>query len=260
MRSLNIAATGMLAQQMNVDVISNNIANLNTTGYKRQTIAFQDLIYQSMRRVGTESSDSGTLLPTGIELGTGVRPAAIYRVTSQGELVATDNPLDLAVQGEGYFSVEMPDGSIAYTRAGAFQLNQNGEVVTADGYLVQPGITIPTGAVSVTVNISGEVITTNSDATTTNVGQFDISTFLNEGGLGALGGNLYLETQASGSATTGVAGDTGFGTILGGFLETSNVDVVGQITSLITAQRAYEMNSQVVSASDEMLQTLAQVA
>lgn len=258
MRSLNVAATGMLAQQLNVAVISNNIANLNTTAYKQQRAEFQDLIYQSIRRVGTNSSDAGTIVPTGIEIGTGVKTAAIYRITGQGELLNTGNTFDLAMQGQGWFSIELPDGTIAYTRAGSFSVNADGTVVTADGYTVQPGITIPSGTVDITINSSGEVIT--SDGTTnTVVGQLEVTTFPNEAGLSAQGSNLFIETEASGSPTTGVAGDTGFGTILSGFLETSNVDIVQEITRLITAQRAYEMNSSVVQTSDEMLQNLSQL-
>jgi flagellar basal-body rod protein FlgG len=259
MRALNIAATGMLSQQLNVDVISNNIANLNTTGYKRQRAEFQDLIYQNLRRVGTDSSDAGTIVPTGVQVGTGVKPSAVYRIMEQGELLPTGNDLDVAIQGEGFFSVSLPDGTISYTRAGSFQLNANGEIVTSDGYTVQPGITIPTGTIDVTINSSGQVIATDSAEVKTTAGQFELSTFINPAGLSAIGGNLFLENEASGSPTTGVPGDTGFGTTLGGFLETGNVDVVKEITALITAQRAYELNSQVIQASDEMLQTIGQI-
>lgn len=257
---MNIAATGMDAQQRNVEVISNNIANLNTTAFKAQRAEFQDLIYQSLKRVGTQSSDAGTILPSGIHLGTGVRTAAVYRIISQGELLTTGNPLDVAIQGQGYFSIQLPDGTIAYTRAGSFQANADGDLVTPEGYIVQPGITLPTDAVSITVNASGEIISTASDETQTVLGQLELSTFLNPAGLSPLGGNLFLENEASGAPTTGVPGDTGFGTILGGALETSNVDIVSQITNLITAQRAYEMNGKVIKAGDEMLQSTSQLS
>jgi flagellar basal-body rod protein FlgG len=239
MRSLNIAATGMLAQQLNVEVISNNIANMNTTGFKRQRAEFQDLLYQTEERVGSSSSDTGTIVPSGVQIGVGVKTAAVYRVSQQGNLTSTDNTYDLAIQGRGYFKISLPSGDTAYTRAGSFQLSPSGQLVTTDGYTVQPGITIPPDAV-----------------TPQNVGQLELATFPNDAGLEAKGDNLMLETPASGTATTAVAGSPGIGTILQGFLETSNVNVVQEITNLITAQRAYEMNSKVIEASDEMMRTL----
>jgi flagellar basal-body rod protein FlgG len=260
MRALSIAATGMLAQQLNVEVISNNIANMNTTAYKRQRAEFQDLLYQDERRVGSTSSDAGTIVPSGIQLGLGVRTAAVYRMTGQGNLMSTENTLDLAVQGKGFFQIELPSGEIAYTRAGSFQLSPLGEIVTADGYVVLPGITIPDDAIDATVNTSGEVLVTlTGEVTPQNVGQIELTSFANQVGLQAMGNNLFLETTASGPPITGVPGETGFGTVLQGFLETSNVDVVREITNLIRAQRAYEMNSKVIETADQMLQTASQM-
>ena len=257
MRSLDIAATGMLAQQRNVEVVSNNLANMNTTAFQRRRSEFHDLIYQDLRRVGTTSSDAGTIVPTGVQLGLGVKLAAVYRIHEQGNLSATDNTFDLAVQGKGFFQITMPDGTTAYTRDGTFQLNATGQVVTHDGYTVQPGITVPSNAIDVTINNSGEVLVKiEGQVEYSNVGQIQISTFLNDAGLEAVGDNLYKETPASGSATSGTPGSTGFGTILQGFLETSNVNAVEEISNLISAQRAYEMNSKVIQTSDEMMGTL----
>jgi flagellar basal-body rod protein FlgG len=260
MRSLSIAATGMLAQQLNVEVVSNNIANVNTTGFKRQRAEFQDLLYQNLRRVGSASSDNGTVVPSGIQIGVGVKAAAVYRVTEQGDLSVTENSLDLAVQGKGYFRVEMPDGTTGYTRAGSFQLSAEGEIVTADGYRLLPGINIDPSATSVSVNSSGEVIVKLAgQVNPTTAGQLDLATFANEAGLQALGDNIFTETTASGAPTTGNPGANGIGTIRQGFLETSNVNVVSELTNLITAQRAYEMNSKVIQTSDDMLGTLSQL-
>ncbi len=257
MRSLSIASTGMLAQQLNVEVISNNIANMNTTGHKRQRAEFQDMLYQNLRRMGSQSSDNGNLVPVGIQIGTGVKAAAVYRITEQGNLTSTANAYDIAIQGRGFFRVLLPSGEDAYTRAGSFQVNEQGQIVTPDGYIVQPSITIPQDATSVSINTSGQVEAKIAGQVTPQVvGQFDLATFYNEAGLDAQGGNLFLETAASGAPVIGIPGQTGVGTILQGFLETSNVNAVTEITSLITAQRAYEMNSKVISASDEMLQTM----
>jgi flagellar basal-body rod protein FlgG len=257
MRSLNIAATGMLAQQLNVEVISNNIANMNTTGFKRQRAEFQDLLYQSEERVGTNSSDTGTIVPSGVQMGLGVKTAAVYRIGQQGNLISTDNTYDVAIQGKGFFKITLPSGDTAYTRAGSFQLSPQGQIVTTEGYTVAPGITIPPNAISVTIDASGEVmVKLDGVVAPSNVGQLELATFPNEAGLEAKGDNLLLETPASGTATTSTAGSPGVGTILQGFLETSNVNVVQEITNLITAQRAYEMNSKVIQASDEMLRTL----
>lgn len=261
MRSLNIAATGMKAQQLNVDVTSHNLANMTTTGYKRQRAEFQDLIYQSLRRVGSNSTDIGTIVPTGIQVGLGVKPGAIYRTHEQGAVQQTENPLDLSLQGRGYFKIELPNGEFAYTRNGAFQISPDGEIVTIDGYLVSPTITIPEDATQISINKSGEVeVTIDGQIASQNLGQLEIATFINEGGLEAIGDNMFLETTASGDPIEGIAGEEGFGTILQGFLEASNVDAVTEITNLIVAQRAYEMNSKVISASDQMLQALSQSA
>jgi flagellar basal-body rod protein FlgG len=260
MRSLNIAATGMLAQQLNVEVISNNIANMNTTGFKRQRAEFQDLLYQDQERVGSASSDTGTIVPAGIQVGVGVKTAAVYRITEQGNLVSTNNNYDIAVQGKGFFAVTLPNGDTAYTRAGSFQLSPQGTIVTTDGYTVAPGLTIPNNAISVTINPSGEVLAkVQGSVAPQNVGQFTLTNFSNEAGLDPMGDNLFLETPASGPAIGGTPGTPGFGTILQGFLETSNVNVVQEITNLITAQRAYEMNSKVIEASDEMMRSLTQL-
>ena len=257
MRSLDIAGTGMQAQQTNVEVISNNIANMTTTGYKRERAEFQDLIYQNLRRVGSNSSDTGTIVPSGAQVGLGVKTAAIYRINEQGNLQQTSNTLDMAIQGNGYFQVTMPDGETAYTRDGTFGLSPDGTVVTADGYTVQPGLTIPSAATSVTVNTSGQLqVTLQGQTAPTTVGQFQLATFSNDAGLAAQGDNLLLQTAASGAPATGNPATTGFGTMMQGFIETSNVNVVTEITGLITAQRAYEMNSQVITASDNMPSTL----
>ena len=257
MRSMDIASTGMLAQELNVEVISNNIANLNTTGFKRQRAEFQDLLYQSERRVGSASSDQGTIVPAGVQVGIGVKAAAVYSISEQGNLTNTANPLDTAIQGNGFFQVEMPDGSTSYTRAGSFQLSPTGEIVTADGLVVKPGLTVPANTVTLTINASGQVLATISGQTApTTVGQFELANFPNVAGLANSGNNLLTETAASGTPTTGVAASVGFGSIQQGFLETSNVNVVNEITNLITAQRAYEMNSKVITVSDQMSSTL----
>ncbi|MBM09574.1 MAG: flagellar basal-body rod protein FlgG [Magnetovibrio sp.] len=257
MRSLDIAATGMLAQQRNVEVVSNNLANMNTTAFQRRRSEFHDLIYQDLRRVGTTSSDAGTIIPTGVQLGLGVKLAAVYRIHEQGNLSATDNTFDLAVQGKGFFQITLPDGTSAYTRDGTFQLDASGQMVTHDGYTVQPGITIPANAIDVTINNSGEVLVkVEGQVALSNVGQLQISTFLNEPGLEAVGDNLLKETPASGTPIAGTPGSPGFGTILQGFLETSNVNAVEEVSNLISAQRAYEMNSKVIQTSDEMMGTL----
>ena len=260
MRSLSIAATGMLAQQLNVDVIANNISNMSTTSYKRQRAEFQDLLYQNLRRVGSQSSESGTIVPSGIQLGVGVKPTAVYRITEQGSMTITDNALDLAINGKGYFAVDLPSGDTGYTRAGAFQVNADGDLVTADGYAVQPGINIPADATTITVNVNGEiVVTTDGQVAPSTVGQIQLATFANPAGLEAIGNNLLLETAASGNASTATPGSAGYGTIEQGALETSNVNVVSEMTNLIAAQRAYEMNSRVIQASDDMMQSVSQL-
>ena len=254
MKALQIAATGMMAQELNVEVISNNIANMRTTGFKRMRAEFQDLLYQDLRRVGSASSDSGTMLPTGIQLGFGVKTGATSRIMSQGNLTNTEKDLDLAIRGEGFFSITLPNGQTAYTRDGSFELNPQGQLVTLDGYQVQPGITIPENAKSITINrIGGVEVVLDDDASPQEVGQLQLSRFINKSGLKAMGDNLYVETPASGSATEGSPGDTGFGDVLQKFLESANVNAVSELTDLIAAQRAYEMNAKVISASDEMM-------
>ncbi len=260
MRSLDIGATGMLAQQMNVDVISNNIANMTTTGYKRQRAAFQDLIYQNIDRPGSTSSDSGTIVPAGLQLGLGVKTGSVVRQHSQGAIKITENPLDLAITGEGYFQITLPSGDTGYTRDGTFQMNENGEIVTVQGFTVDPGITIPADALSIDISAEGEVLVSLPGQTaTSNVGQLQLASFVNPAGLEATGDNLFLETDASGSPTTGNPGQDEFGRLQQAALEQSNVNVVEEITLLITAQRSYEMNSTVISTSDEMLQTVGQL-
>lgn len=261
MRSLSIAATGMLAQQTNVEVISNNIANMNTVAYSRRRAEFHDLLYQNLRRAGSSSSDTGTIVPSGVQLGMGVKTAAVYRITEHGNMLNTDNTLDLAVQGKGYFQIELPGGrGTAYTRDGSFQLSPDGEIVTHDGYRVMPGISVPTDALGVSVNASGEVsVKLDGQTEPTNVGQLELAVFPNDAGLEAIGDNLFSETAASGGATTAVPGSAGYGTLLQGYLETANVNVVSEITELISAQRAYEMNSKVIQTSDQMMNTVNQM-
>src|SRR3954467_5813171 len=258
MRALSIASTGMLAQQTNVEVIANNLANMNTTAFKQQGAEFADLLYQNIQTPGAQTSDQGTYAPNGIQLGAGVRTAAVYRVLTQGDLKSTGNPYDVAIQGAGYFRVQQSDGTDAYSRSGNFSLSPQGQLVTQAGLVVQPGIAIPQNTISVTVNAQGQVnATIAGNATPQTVGQLELTRFPNEAGLQAMGGNLYIETPASGSPQAGVPGSAGYGTIQQGFLETSNVNSVDEITALITAQRAYEMNSKVVTAADQMLQKTA---
>jgi len=260
MRSLHIAATGMLAQQTNVDVISHNIANLNTTGFKRRRAEFQDLIYQQLRRGGSQSSDNGTVVPAGVQLGLGVKTAAVYRIGEQGNLTQTGNRLDLAVRGNGFFRIQLPSGETAYSRDGTFSLSPDGEIVTADGFGVLPSVRIPSAARDVTINASGEVLVKlDGQVAPQSMGQVQLAIFANEAGLEAIGDNLLLETPASGQAQAGTPGAPGYGSVMQGFIETSNVNVVAEITNLITAQRAYEMNGRVITASDEMLGTLSRL-
>lgn len=260
MRSLSIASTGMLAQQLNVEVISNNIANMSTTAYKRQRAEFQDLLYQELERAGTNSSDAGTIVPSGIQVGVGVKTGSVYRINTQGNLAQTGNPYDLAIKGKGFFKITLPSGEDAYTRAGSFQINASGQLVNPDGYTVSPGITIPADSTSVTINSSGEVqAKIAGQSTPQTVGQLELVKFFNEAGLEAIGDNLFMETPASGTPSSGTPASTGFGTITQGFLETSNVNAVQEITNLITAQRAYEMNSKIITTSDEMMRSVAQL-
>jgi flagellar basal-body rod protein FlgG len=233
---------------------------MNTTGYKEQRADFQDLLYQNIEQAGAQSSDTGTIVPSGIQLGAGVRTAGVYRITGQGDLKSTSNPYDMAINGPGYFRIQMPDGSDAYTRAGNFALSPQGEIVTDQGYVVAPGIAIPTTATAVSVNAQGQVQATIPGQTAQQtVGQFELTRFPNDAGLKAEGDNLFTETASSGSPQAGVPGSPGYGTLEQGFLETSNVNAVEEITSLITAQRAYEMNSKVVTTADNMLQMTAQL-
>ena len=260
MRALSIGATGMMAQQLNVETISNNIANMSTAGYKRERAEFQDLLYQQERRVGAPTSDAGTELPSGVQLGLGVKTASISRATGQGPLVKTDNRLDVAMQGEGYFSIELPSGDTAYTRAGFFQLASDGTIVTPDGYPVQPNIVVPANAIDVVISDAGEVFAYfDGQVAPQNLGQLELATFINTNGLESIGSSLLKETTASGAPTVGVAGSPGFGTMRQGYLESSNVNVVSEITNLIQAQRAYEMNSKSIETADQMLQTITQL-
>ena len=260
MLSLDIGATGMLAQQLHVDVISNNIANMTTTGFKRQRAEFQDLIYQNKIRPGSQSSDTGTIVPSGIQLGLGVKAGSLYRIHEQGTMEQTSNVLDLAIAGQGYFQIELPSGETGYTRAGNFQRNAEGLIVTAQGYPVQPAITIPDDAVDIQINNSGEVfVKIDGQIDLSNLGQIQLARFANPTGLEAIGDNLFLETTASGNATTGNPMDDGYGKLEQGLRESSNVNIVQEITNLITAQRAYEMNSKVVQTSDEMMSTVSQL-
>jgi len=259
MRSLSIASTGMLAQQTNVDVISNNIANMNTTGFKRQRAEFQDLLYENIKRPGGATGPD-TKAPSGIQIGSGVKTGGVYRIQQQGALQQTDNRYDVAITGRGYFQITLPSGDTAYTRDGSFGISDQGELVTQDGFPVQPGITIPQNAIDVTISKTGEVqVTVSGDPQPQSVGQLELATFINDAGLEAKGDNLFLETSASGQPNVAAPGEPGFGTLTQGFVEASNVNAVAEITALITAQRAYEMNSRVVKTADEMLSTTAQM-
>jgi flagellar basal-body rod protein FlgG len=258
MRSLDIGASGMYAQQMNVDVISNNIANMNTTGYKRQRPEFQDLLYQNIKRPGSSSSDIGTILPSGLQLGTGVKLDAISRIHSQGSMDITDNQLDVAINGDGFFQIQLPDGTLAYTRDGTFGVNGDGLIVTKEGYQLNPGITIPEDATKININANGEIfVKIDGQVDEQNLGQINIARFINPSGLEATGGNLYRETVASGNPVEGIPAQQGFGALEQGALELSNVNIVNEMTKMISAQRAYEMNSKVISTSDEMLGTIS---
>lgn len=260
MLSLDIAATGMLAQQMNVDVISNNIANMTTTGFKRQRAQFQDLIYQNKVRPGVTSSDVGTIVPSGIQLGLGVKPGSVYRINEQGTFAMTGNTYDVAIAGRGWFQIAMPDGQTGYTRDGTFQINADGDIVNAQGYPLDPALTIPGDVTDVTISDAGLVQVKIAGQTDyQDVGQIQLATFQNDAGLEAIGNNILLETPASGAPTTGNPTDIGFGKLQQGAREQSNVNVVDEITSLISAQRAYEMNSKVIQTSDDMLGTLTQL-
>ena len=254
MQALQIAASGMMAQQLNTEVVANNLANMNTTGYQRRRTEFSDLIYVNSNRDPSVSSRAGKIVPAGVQSGLGVRMAAVYRVQEQGSLAATSNTFDLAIQGEGFFQVLLPNGDTAYTRDGTFQLNGQGELVTHDGFAVQPGLNISPDAIDVTVNSSGEVLVLEAgNIEAKSVGTLQIALFPNGAGLEALGDNLFRETAASGPATVANPGTTGLGTVLQGFVETSNVNPIEEIAALIAAQRAYEMNSKVIQTADQMM-------
>jgi len=256
-RSLWIAKTGLEAQQTNMDVIANNLANVSTNGFKRQRAVFEDLIYQTLRQPGAQSSEQSTI-PSGLQIGTGVRPVATERIHSQGSLTQTNNSKDVAIQGGGFFQVLMPDGTTAYTRDGAFQFDQNGQMVTSSGYPVQPAITIPQGAQTLTIGNDGLVsVTMPGQTAPQQVGQLTLSTFINDSGLESLGENLYHETQASGAPNETTPGLNGGGTLNQGYVETSNVNVAEELVNMIQTQRAYEINSKAVSTSDQMLQRLS---
>jgi flagellar basal-body rod protein FlgG len=258
MQALHTAATGMAAQELNVQVISNNIANLRTTGYKKQTASFQDLIYEHIRRVGAQASDQGTILPVGIDIGGGVKTVGTPRSMTQGTLSQTGNDLDLAITGEGFFKILMPDGTFSYTRDGSFQMDGTGRLVTAQGYVVQPGITVPPNSTAFTVNAQGQVSVMPVGSTTPTVlGQLTVTRFINQAGLLSIGDNLLQETPASGTPQDGLPATNGAGNIQQASLEQSNVDSVTEISDLIAAQRAYEMNSKVITAADQMLSAVA---
>ncbi len=259
MQALRTAATGMAAQQLNVEVISNNIANMNTVAFKRQRAEFQDLLYQTLETAGAQSSDQGTIVPTGVQVGAGVKAGSVYRISTQGALTRTDNKYDMAIDGRGYFQVLTPQGDTAYTRAGNLAVNDQGQLVTQDGYQIQPAISIPANALDVVISKSGQVQVTQSNGTPSVIGTLELATFVNEGGLLAQGANLFKESGASGPPTTGTPGSIGFGSLLQGYTEASNVDAVSEITALIVAQRAYEMNSKVISTADSMLSVANQV-
>jgi flagellar basal-body rod protein FlgG len=260
MKALYIASTGMSAQERNVEIISNNIANMRTTGFKKQRAEFQDLLYQSYRRAGSQTSDTGTMVPVGVEVGSGVRTAATARIMSQGGIQPTEKELDLAIRGEGFFIVALPDGRTAYTRDGTLERDANGQIVTVDGYQIEPGITIPANANALSISDDGvvEAFLDNS-STPTEIGQFQLARFTNKAGLESIGGNMFVETASSGTAQIGVPGNEGFGGLQQGYLELANVDAVTEIADLIAAQRAYEMNARVVSGADEMLAATSQL-
>jgi len=259
MRALNTAATGMMAMELNVQVISNNLANMTTTGYKRQRAEFQDLLYDHVSRIGTQTSSQGNILPVGIDLGSGVKPVGTPRLMMQGTLSQTGGTLDVAIRGEGFFKIQMPDGTFAYTRDGSFQMDAQGRIVTAQGNPVMPGVTIPQNSTGLTINAMGQVsvIPQGGGSTPQVLGQLALTRFINQAGLLPIGDNLYTETPASGTPQDGLPNTDGAGDLLQGSLEQSNVDSVTEITNLIAAQRAYEMNSKVITAADQMLQSTA---
>jgi flagellar basal-body rod protein FlgG len=258
-RSLWISKTGMEAQQTQLDTISHNLANVSTNGYKKAHAVFEDLIYQNLRQAGANSSEQ-TQLPTGLQLGLGTRAVATSRNYSQGNLQQTTNNLDIAIKGNGFFQIQLPDGTTGYTRDGSFQVDSNGQLVTNNGYVVQPGITIPAQAQSVTIGNDGTVsVTLPGQATAQTIGQLQIASFVNPAGLDPKGQNMFAETTASGTANSGAPGANGLGSLQQGFVETSNVNVVEELVAMIQTQRAYEMNSKAIQTSDQMLQRLGQL-
>ena len=258
-RSLWIAKTGLDAQQTNVDVISHNLANVSTTGYKRQRPIFEDLIYQYIRQPGGYSTQE-TKLPTGLQLGTGVRTVGTNRIHLQGNLIGTENPLDVAIDGRGFFQVQLPDGTTAYSRDGNFHKDDQGQLVTSSGYLVLPGIIVPEDASTITIGTDGTVsVNTGNQAQPQQIGQIQLATFINPAGLQAFGENLFLETGASGAPNVDTPGNNGFGTLKQLYLESSNVNVAEELVNMIQAQRAYELNSKAITVSDQMLQRLTQL-
>ncbi|MEW5889702.1 MAG: flagellar basal-body rod protein FlgG [Pseudomonadota bacterium] len=258
-RSLWIARTGLDAQQTQLDVTSNNLANVSTNGFKRARAVFEDLLYQTLRQPGASSS-AQTQIPSGLQLGTGVRTVATERIHTQGNLVQTGNALDVAIQGPGYFQIQLPDGTTAYTRDGAFQKDSQGQIVTSNGYTLQPSITIPSNALSVTIGADGVVtVLQPGSPAPVQIGQIQLATFVNPGGLQGIGQNLYLETASSGTATPNTPGTNGAGLLNQNYVETSNVNVVEELVNLIQTQRAYEINSRAIQTSDSMLGRLAQL-
>jgi flagellar basal-body rod protein FlgG len=257
MRALHTAASGMLAQELNVQVIANNIANMRTTGYKRQRAEFQDMLYEHVRRIGTQTSTQGNILPVGVDLGSGVRTVGTPRIMTQGTLTQTGGDLDVAIRGEGFFKIQLPDGSFAYTRDGSFQMDAQGRIVTAQGNVVQPGITIPQNSTSLTINSQGQVsVIVAGNTNPTILGQLTLTRFINKAGLLPIGDNMFTETPASGPPQDGLPATDGMGDVQQGNLEQANVEAVTEISDLISAQRAYEMNSKVISATDQMLQSV----
>lgn len=260
MRALYTAATGMMAQEKNVEVIANNVANMRTTGFKRQMIHFQDLLYEHQRRAGTPTSDQSTQIPAGVFIGSGTKIVATPRTMSQGNVSQTERTYDLAVRGEGFFRIQLPDGRTAFTRDGGFETDSQGRMVTKEGYLVDPGITVPQNATSVAINQLGQVSAMIPGSTTPQqLGQLNMARFINKVGLESMGDNLYLETAGSGPAIDGTPGAEGFGTLQQGYLEESNVNAVTEIAAMIQAQRAYELNSKIISGADQMLSATAQM-
>ncbi|HFC53805.1 MAG TPA: flagellar basal-body rod protein FlgG [Gammaproteobacteria bacterium] len=256
--ALWIAKSGLDAQQTRLNVVSNNLANVSTTGFKRSRAVFEDLLYQNVRQVGAQTSQN-TILPTGLALGTGVRTVATEKQHTQGNIVQTGNSLDIAIQGRGFFQIQRPDGQIAYTRDGSFHLDSQGQLVTSNGYLVEPGIVIPADAQSITIGVDGVVtVTVAGNPQPTQIGAFQIADFINPAGLEPVGENLYLETASSGAPQTGTPGQQGLGTVLQGSVEGSNVNAVEELVNLIETQRAYEMNSKAISTTDQMLQYVSQ--